>query len=349
MQSKVIAHLLALAFVCLGITSCSVKSQHQSFITESSTPSQAVRTALPTDTAATTVPSTLSGPPPGLRPFDAFQAEVRSYLYAEKFSLLDRLASEVRASKERFPGGAWKLNAFYVGLGGPGQGDNAPPIGWELHINKLEKWLSQSPDSLTAHVAMGETLLNYAWQARGSGLSHTVTEEGWQLYSERVAMAGEVLNDARRLSEKCPHWYVSMLRMAQDTGWEMPRFNQLFDEAVALEPTYYYYHRVKAMNLLPRWHGQPGQWERFIDEASSKLGGTQGAMLYYLVTSHMRKMFGRNFFEQNQVSWPRMKEGYLAVAKTYGTDWERNDEVCHLAALAHDTMDICHRPISRQP
>jgi hypothetical protein len=302
-QSKVSTHLFTLALVCLSMASCGVKSE-----TQSATQPATVRSALPVDTAAT-LPSTLVSPPPGLPPFEAFETEARSYVSEEKFDVLESVASKVRASKERFPGGAWKLNAFYTGVGMPAGGDSAPDTVWETHLTKLGKWLRQYPDSITAHVALGEALLNYGWKARGKGFSHTVTEEGGRLYAERLMMAGRVLSDAQRLSEKCPHWYVSTLRIAQDMGWEMSRFNQLFDEAVALEPTYYYYYRVKAMNLLPRWHGQPGEWERFIDQASKKLGGEQGAILYYLVTSHMRKLFGRDFFEQNQVSWPRMKEG----------------------------------------
>jgi hypothetical protein len=44
-----------------------------------------------------------------------------------------------------------------------------------------------------------------------------------------------------------------------------------------------------------------------------------------------------------------MKEGYLVLAKTYGTDWERRDEVCRLAAMANETMEICHNPIRQHP
>jgi hypothetical protein len=350
LQFKVIAHLFALALVCLGMASCGFKSEAQTSTNPAiTTTAQASTTQAPTLPAETKVSHNSFGvaDKSGLRPFERFQLEARAYLYQEKFAELESMASEIRSRKERFPGGSWKLNSFYTGLGGPNDGDNTPQSEWEMHINKLRKWLSQSPDSITAHVGLAEALLNYAWQARGNGFSNTVTPEGGQVYVKFSAMAEEVLNDARRLSEKCPHWYVSMLRIAQGMGWDLASFDKLFDEAVALEPTYYYYYRVKAMNLLPRWHGQPGEWEQFIDEAARKMGGKQGAILYYLITSHLQFFYGTSYFEKSQVSWPKMKEGYIALEKTYGTDEEKMNEVCRLSMMAHDPMKFCGRPMPR--
>lgn len=337
MQFKVITHLFALALVCLGTASCGTKSGAGTF----------------TNPASTTMAQTLTrGNEPPVRQaakkekdaFELFQEEIRSYLYQEKFDLLESTASKLRASKERFPGGAWKLNAFYAGLGTPEGNGIKPQSEWEAHFNKFQKWLSQSPNSITAHVGLSEALLNCAWEGRGRGYSHTVTPEGWQSFEKYSVMAEEVLNAAYRLSKKCPHLYVAMLRLAQGMSWDRSSFNKVFDEAVAFEPTYYYYYRVKATNLLPRWQGQPGEWEQFADEASRKLGGAQGAILYYLITTHIQPSYGTSFFEQNRVSWPKIKEGYIALEKTYGTDRDRINEICLLSVMARDLVEVCKKP-----
>src|SRR5262245_11662873 len=41
---------------------------------------------------------------------------VRLQLYQKQFELLDKTADELRASKERLPGGVWKLYRFYLGV-----------------------------------------------------------------------------------------------------------------------------------------------------------------------------------------------------------------------------------------
>jgi len=129
------------------------------------------------------------------RDFEQLLYATRANLLREKFDELDALAAQLRASKERLRDGAWKLNAFYMGVGAPPD-DDATDNGWESHLNNLRKWLSHSPDSITAHVALADALLNYAWEARGTGYSNTVTQEGRRLFNERMAMAGEVINDA---------------------------------------------------------------------------------------------------------------------------------------------------------
>ena len=228
------------------------------------------------------------------------------------------------------------MNALYTGLGAPPSGDTATDDEWRAHLDKLRLWVSRVPDSITARVGLGDALVNYAWKARGAGYADTVKGEGWRLFNERLGLAEEVLVDARRLREKCPHWYVSMLRIGLGRGWEPSHFDRLFEEGASLEPTYYYLHRVKAAYLMPRWHGEPGDWEKFADKTYQRAGGKDGAILYYMIASHRRDSYGTKFFEEARVSWPKMREGYKHLEQAYGTTPERLNEACMLAALAGD-------------
>ena len=64
----------------------------------------------------------------------------------------------------------------------------------------------------------------------------------------------------------------------------MDRYNKLFEEAIAFEPLYPHFYINKAIYLLPRCHGQEGDWEGFAEETSQSAGGKEGSMLYsYLV------------------------------------------------------------------
>ena len=252
------------------------------------------------------------------------------------FDQLERTAAQLRSGRERLPGGAWKLNAFYSGLNEPAAATRASESEWQLHLGKLRQWVERNPTSITARVALGDALVNYAWAGRGEGYTHTVSEERLSLYRERLAQAEAVMSEAAGSAEKCPHWYVTMLRIGLGARWEADRFERIFAEGVALEPTYYYLHRVKAMYLMPRWHGRPGEWECFAEEAAQRIGGREGSSLYYMIASHIRTYYGRRFLADNQVSWPRMRQGYADLEAVYGTDARRLNEVCQLATLAED-------------
>ncbi|HVG47573.1 MAG TPA: hypothetical protein VM899_05485, partial [Rubellimicrobium sp.] len=292
MRLKFAGLLVLLPLACAAVASCKVTSAPRA--------AAAVKAATPT-----------GGVKPSDKAFDQYVAATRDHLYGEKFELLEVTASRLRSGKERFPGGMWKLNAFYTGLGQPPSGDDAGESEWQLHLGKLRKWAGQARDSVTARVGLGDALVNYAMAARGQGYASTVSAEGWRLFEARNAQAESALDEARGLAVKCPHWYVAKLRVGLGQGWEASRFEEVFKEGVALEPTYYYLYRVKAMYLLPRWHGESGDWERFAEETYRRVGGEEGAMLYYLIGSHIRTYYGMSFFERTRASWPRMLEGFV--------------------------------------
>ena len=263
-------------------------------------------------------------------------SEIQDNLYDEKFAPIDAIASQARDGKEKFLGGTWKLYAVYHTLSAPFGNSDATDRQWEFHLTKLRQWINQYPNSITARVALGSALVAYAWHARGYGYASTVTEDGWRLFRDRLELAEKALNGKDEWRGKCPHGYVAMLSVGVGQGWEYERFDKLFREAIRIEPDYFYVHRVKALYLLPRWHGEPGDWEEFADEAYRQRGAEEGAILYYLITSHIYNFYRDRFFQENKISWPRMKQGFIALEARHGATPSRLNEACKFAALAGD-------------
>ena len=99
-----------------------------------------------------------SGPPkavspdPLRHPVEDYVAEIHSYFLEEKFDVLDQIVAQLRARKDRFPGGEWKLKAFYQGLrsaAGEARGN----------LGRLSKWAKEHPVSMTPMVAMVDNLV----------------------------------------------------------------------------------------------------------------------------------------------------------------------------------------------
>jgi hypothetical protein len=269
--------------------------------------------------------------------FSVYVTEARNRFYREQFLWLEEEASRLRASKDRFPGGYWKLNALYTALGNPEGEESASEEDWEKHLAILRNWVKQQPRSLTAIVGLGDALINYGWKARGTGRAAGVGDAEWRLYNSRMAEAEQVLNDARWLSQQCPHWYVAMLRLGQSTGWDARRFNKLFAEAVKLEPTYYYYYRIKATYLMPRWYGEPGDWEKFATESARQVGGDEGDIIFFLIYTHMLGMHDITFMSNpRRAAWPQILAGFRALEKHYGVSPQHLNEACFLAFLSMD-------------
>lgn len=100
---------------------------------------------------------------------------IAGLLKESKFKQLDCLANRFRSSKERFPGGAWKLHVLYQGLDNPVQYPQYPTEkDWNVLLRRLKQWVAVRPRSLTARVALASAYVDYAWHARGNGYVDTV-------------------------------------------------------------------------------------------------------------------------------------------------------------------------------
>jgi len=263
-----------------------------------------------------------------------FSKTVYSLLEAGKFEQLDCLADSVRTDKERFPGGMWKIHAIYIGLA-------KPPLhptqeDWDTHLGLLQRWVSTTPDSITARVALAESNVHYGEDARGTGFADTVSESGWRLLAERAAKAKQILEEASTLSAKDPEWYLAMQYIALDQDWEPSARQTLLEQAIKFEPAYYYYYRVYANSILPQWGGEEGEVAAFLKKASDQIGGDAGDILYFRVAGNV--VCGCQTDQRLNLSWPRILKGFDAVEKQSGAAPENWNLLAHMAVSFNDAL-----------
>jgi hypothetical protein len=251
-------------------------------------------------------------------------------LHRSRFDQLDCVANRARANKERFPGGMWKLHEMYKGLNDPAPRKHATEEDWDTILKLLQGWIDAHPKSATAWTAQAWAWISYADAARGTGYSNTVSESGWKLYEERTERAEKVLEQASTLSVRCPEYYVVKLNIAENQSWGKDRILALFNEALALEPDYYYYGRGVAMLLEPKWFGDPGDTEKFMEDVADRIGGEKGDAFYFQVASSSDVICGCD--NQPQLSLERIERGYEAVEKQYGVS------MLNLNRLAYMTL-----------
>jgi Domain of unknown function (DUF4034) len=256
------------------------------------------------------------------QPANAFRTTVRNLFNEEKFDELDELAGNVRAQKSRFLGGGWKLNALYSVLQGPGSLTATDAV-WNAHIESLQRWIAQKPGSITPRIALADAYIRFAWKARGNGLSNTVTSDGWKLFTERIAQAQQTLEAADSLSIKDPHWYRSMEIVALAQGWDRSRTDSLVQQAIMVEPDYFYIYGAYTNFLLPKWYGRSGEAEAFAASAADRVGGQEGDFVYFKIVSGLNCC--KRQPQMQNISWDRVKQGFAALEQLYdSTNFEKN-------------------------
>jgi len=269
-----------------------------------------------------------------LHALQTYRGALRTLLEQENFDALDCIANEARSHKTRFSGGLWKLHAIYAALERPD--GHLTELDWEQHLSRLDRWVAARPDSITARVALAGAYASYAWAARGEGYSDTVTENGWNLFNQRLANARSILADAWHLSPHCPEWFVVSQSIAQGQGWDAADEMKLFQEAVSFEPEYYYYYRLHAGYLLPNWYGERGDAAKFAEESANRLGGKQGDILYFQLAAQLVCICEDP--EVLRMSWERIQKGFAALEESWGPSPYNLNPFALIAARFHDPV-----------
>jgi len=240
---------------------------------------------------------------------DAFTRQMRTWLEEKRFADLEAMAATLRSAQTRWQTGLWKLPDFYVGVTAQ-QGE------YEAVAPLLEEWIKACPDSVTPRVAKADSLVNHAWAARGSDWASEVKPEAWPVFEERLQQAKAVIEEARGLSAKDPALDSVMQAVYLGLGADFGRsqYDELFSRATTAFPGYYGYYFSKAHYLLPRWHGERGEWEAFAAEAAD--ASPEGDAIYTRI-AWANSRFYDNIFKEAAVSWPRMKNGFEQILQAY--------------------------------
>ncbi|NOT48512.1 MAG: DUF4034 domain-containing protein [Acidobacteria bacterium] len=263
-------------------------------------------------------------------------AEISARLKKNDFESIESLANSARSSKQRIPGGFWKLYVIYDGLTEPNLEQKSTELEWQEHIGRLEAWKTAMPNSVTAKVATAGAWVYWAVDARGEGFAHTVSEHSWQLFRERSQMASDELAEAKKSDLKCPQWYVVALSVGLVQNWSRTQYDKVFEEGFRLEPTYYHIQREKLTYLFPQWNGKNGEQGAFIKENASRIEGDEGLIMYFLLTSILQSHYRMQLFQKVDVPWEKVKEGYQALERHYKTDRFRKNQYAYMAMFGRD-------------
>lgn len=240
--------------------------------------------------------------------------QAESLLLLSDFNGLERVAAEYRTSKAAFADGEWKLSVFYDEISYYLR--KKPEEDWVSRLTRLQEWVAAKPDSITARVALAETLIGYAFHGRGASYANEVQEEQWKRFQERLEEAKDVLDQAKELQQQCPGWWAAYLRLALGLQWDKAQYNEFLTSALTFEPSYTVFYYRAVWYLLPWWFGDDGDWERFAKHAADRVGGDAGDMLYTRIIWFMDRRAPRNVTAKNpRIQWQRIRNGIQLIKK----------------------------------
>ena len=122
--------------------------------------------------------------------------------------------------------------------------------------DQIEKPLFANwPGESLSWLLKGEAYNIIAANARGSGYANTVTEKGWEGFSENLAIAETSLKRAWDLNPKDPRIAVTMIWIVNDQGQSRDQMELWFNRAMENNTNDYEACQAKLNYIEPKWHG----------------------------------------------------------------------------------------------
>lgn len=264
-----------------------------------------------------------------------FQTQIRGLLAAGNYARLTQIADSLRSTRARFEDDHYALLEMLDAFSPTDTRQEANAAAWHASINQLEDWCKSSPASALPGVALAETYVNLAWAARGHGNASTVADTAWAGYGSAMSRASEALHAAFARQPLRIEWYLVAGRVALGQGWPTRASEELFRRAVALDSTCDFAYWQRADYLLPRWYGQQGEWEAWLDRAVAPLPPDQADRVYAAVCLRMGE-YHTNLYQETRVSWPRVLRGFHVQLALHPNSQLLPQEFSFHAALSGD-------------
>jgi hypothetical protein len=110
-------------------------------------------------------------------------------------------------------------------------------------------------NDLIAHVVTGMFLVEYAWEARGTGPGAKLTPAQVDAFRERLKDAQEHLTRAWELDNECSAAAMEMIQVCMGANNDRDEMETWLRRAITADPLNFKAFEAKMLYLHPKWHG----------------------------------------------------------------------------------------------
>ena len=281
------------------------------------------------------------------REYDALGARAQTLLRAKKYDEIEKIAANLLDTRAKFASGNWKLPAFARALCIAQGDDNA----WKANNQRLLLWHAQRPQSKLATLMLARSWATGAQGARGGEYAYKVKPQQWSGMNRRLRAAAPLFAASMSDIKRSPLVFSGLQQWALLGQVPPAIYESAWRDAEAAFPGYVPFYVDKAIYLMPRWYGEPGAWEAFAKRSADKIGGIKGDMLYAQIVEDQSENYDTDFFQTNEVSWPRTKRGLRALIASDTNPVGMASAAQRLASIARDSpfeRELFSGPLAHQ-
>nr|WP_143548277.1 hypothetical protein [Rhodopirellula sp. SM50] len=194
----------------------------------------------------------------------------------------------------------------------------------------------QSPLALTAKMKYCYTK---AWDARGSGWSSSVTENGWQTFQSQNKLAMEAWNKLQQTDDIPAVAYQYFIDLARDASFSYDDTYDEIREYLERFPHDDMLHAQVMIWRLERWGGTRGSGSAYAAAVAQAIGPPMGDFIYSRCIQNIEKVFLRAFFRYAHVDGNRVLAGVRQGLDMEYFQEQSTPEAIILVAGSHSRID----------
>ncbi len=239
---------------------------------------------------------------------------VSELLSREQIADLDRLLDDWSNPSERLADGRPKLMMFKKALT---QEMSSIPDRNKAYEH-IRQWREKFPHSRAAALIEAVYWVQYAWTARGSGYSDTVTSEGWDLFGERLRKAEAVLIESEPYAASSALWGNIYLDVGNNLGWPKARLLTFFRDQAGKYKDFDPLYSTTFIYLQPKWGGSWKLVDSLVTEAVKDRyqldANAMYAQLYWRLAQNQHLQAD---LSESSADWDKMKRGFEDLMRLY--------------------------------
>ena len=237
---------------------------------------------------------------------EEWQQKGGALLLAKRYDEIEKTAAALQHSNAADIQGVPHLKSFFNGLCTGGD--------FAARQGRIAAWRAARPASNLARIAALQLWSNAAREARGGGFASSITPDMKARMDAALAKGAQSLKALPSAAFKSPLAFDAMLRWGLLASAPREFFDHFFQEGTATFPDYLPFYTQRAQVLLPRWFGEPGEWEAMAKKRAGQIGGDNGDVFYGRIVWSLSQLVFR-LPKESHFDYERARRGLEILQK----------------------------------
>jgi len=235
---------------------------------------------------------------------------LQNLLLDRRYEELEKNLDQSLRSRAQYGDGYWHLPTHYGFLKAEESRGLASTV-----LNRAREWITRKPESVHARALYLQLKLRLVWSIRGSGLSHTVSDQRRSAYRPHLNDAAKISAEIDAIPHTNPAAFEPQIKLAMINS-NQKHVLELVDQASSIEPMYWPVYTTAVPAMLKRWGASSADFQALLALMDKNTPDSFRDAFYYRIAATLFRLGAIEYLRGN-FDWSRVKRGFSDIEKRF--------------------------------